>query len=204
MAETQTETDAEFEQALVAWIHDVLGVEGFRRAVRVTDEQVLVSKFPPGFAARLHELLDQLPQIFQEEAVVAAYERAAHDLPADTPRVDAWHAAMHGMLRELGERLDVPDDRLVEVRVGIDSVRAVLEAVLWSAPSVTDDYTPRSGEVEAYRDGLAALADDRDIFTRYYGDFRDRAVLNHCPGAQFARRMLAQGWTACTATPPPV
>ncbi|MCK9487053.1 MAG: hypothetical protein M0R73_10230 [Dehalococcoidia bacterium] len=196
--------DPSTEAALLAWMHDVLGVEGYRRVVRATRDEVLVSKFEPGFAARLHSLLDELPEIFDEDTVVEAYQRAAHDLPADTPRVDAWHAAMHGALAALGERLGVEDHRLAEVRVGIDSVRAVLEAVIWSAPSVTDEYSPRNGEVEAYRDGMAALADDRDIFTRYYGDFDGRPVVNHCPGAQFARRMLAQGWLACTGTQPPV
>lgn len=196
--------DPTTEAALLAWMRDDLGVEGYRRVVRATEHEVLVSKFEPGFAARLHALLDELPEIFDEHAVIEAYQQAAHDLPADTPRVDAWHAAMHGALATLGERLGVEDNRLAEVRVGIDSVRAVLEAVIWSAPTVTDAYTPRSGEVKAYRDGMAALQDDRDIFTRYYGDFAGRPVVNHCPGAQFARRMLAQGWLACTGTPPPV
>lgn len=195
--------DTDFEADLLRWLHDVLGVDGYRRVVRVSDKEALVSKFEPGFASRLHALLDELPEIFDEAQVVEAYERMARDLPADTPRVDAWHGAMHASLAALGERLGVADERLAEVRVGIDSVRAVLEAVIWSAPTVTDDYTPRTGEVEAFREGLAALADDRDIFTRYYGTFEGRAVVNHCPGAAFARRMLTQGWRACTGTEAP-
>lgn len=195
--------NADLERDIAAWLRDDLEVEGDRRVVRVTDQEILVSKFEAGFAARLHELLDRLPEIFDEAAVVEAYERMARTLPADTPRVDAWHAAMHAALAAAGERLGIEDSRLREVRVGIDSVRAVLEAVLWSGPAVSDDYTPRSGEVEAYQDGLAALADERDIFTRYYGNFDGRAVRNHCPGARFARRMLAQGWRACTGTEPP-
>jgi hypothetical protein len=117
--------------------------------------------------------------------------------------VDAWHAAMHEALRFAGARLELDDSRLAEVRVGVDSVRAVLEACIWSQPRGGDDYTPRSGEVQAYRDGFAALQDERDIFTRYYGDFEGVPVRNHCPGSAFARRMLAHGWAAITGTPPP-
>jgi len=196
-------THDDLEDRLVDWIHDVLGVEGYRRIARVADEEILVSKFEPGFAARLHDLLDRVPELFDEATVVENYQRTATNLPADTPRVDAWHAAMHNALAEVGARLGVDDMRLAEVRTGIDSVRAVMEAVLWSGPAVTDNYTPRSGEVDAYLDGLALLADDRDIFTRYYGDFESHRVVNHCPGSAFARRMLAQAWRACTGTPPP-
>lgn len=193
----------DIEDGLVAWLHDELGIEGYRRAVRVTDHEILVSKFEPGFAAALHDLLDRVPELFDEATVAANYRRTAATLPADTPRVDAWHGAMHRALAEAGARLEIDDMRLAEVRTGIDSVRAVMDAVLWSGPAVTDAYTPRSGEVQAYRDGLALLADERDIFTRYYGDFAERAVRNHCPGSAFARRMLAHAWLACTDTPPP-
>jgi hypothetical protein len=195
--------EQDISDEVVAWMRDVLGVNEYRRAVRITDDEILVSKFEPGFAARLHDLLDRVPQLFDEATVVANYRRMAGTLPADTPRVDAWHAAMHDALANVGAALGVDDMRLAEVRTGIDSVRAVMEAVLWSGPAVSDGYRPRSGEVQAYREGLAALADDRDIFTRYYGDFAGRPVRNHCPGAAFARRMLAHAWLACTDTPPP-
>lgn len=194
---------AAFEARLRAWLPEEAGVHEWRRLVRVTEDEVLVSKFEEGFSQRLFVLLDRVPELFDEATVVARYERLAASLPADTPRVDAWHAAMHEACREAGERLGIEDVRLAEIRTGIDSVRAILEAVIWSEPAVRDDYTPRSGEVEAYREGLATLADDRDLFTRYYGTFENRAVRNHCPGAAFARKMLAQGWRACTGTPPP-
>lgn len=197
------EPDAELEVALTRWLEREVGVDRPRRIVRATDEEILVSKFEPGFASQLHRLLDDIPEIFSEPQVIEHYRQMALTLPADTPRVDAWHAAMHAALHVAGERLEVDDSRLAEVRVGIDSVRAVLEACIWSQPQVGDDYTPRSGEVQAYLDGLAALQDDRDIFTRYYGDFEGAPVRNHCPGAAFARRMLAHGWTAITGTPPP-
>jgi len=197
------EHDAALDVAVPLWLEREVGVDRPRRVVRVDEREILVSKFEPGFAAQLHRLLDDMPEVLNEAHVLEAYQRAALDLPADTPRVDAWHAAMHDALRAAGERLALEDSRLAEVRVGIDSVRAVLEACIWSQPRVGDDYSPRSGEVQAYRDGLAALQDDRDIFTRYYGEFDGVPVRNHCPGSAFARRMLAHGWTAITGTQPP-
>lgn len=194
---------AAFERALQDWLRAEVGVPEPRRLVRVSEDDALVSKFEAGFAARLHDLLDDLPELFDEARVLARYQATAHALPADTPRLDAWHAAMHAALADAGQRLGIPDLRLAEVRAGIDSVRALLEVVLWSGPAVGDDYTPRADEVEAYRDAFAHLADGHDIFTRYYGHFRGRAVQNHCPGAAFARRMLAHAWRACTGTPPP-
>jgi len=198
-----SEHDAALDTSVPAWLEREVGINRPRRVVRADEREILVSKFEPGFAAQLHRLLDELPEVLDEVQVVEAYRRTALELPADSPRVDAWHAAMHAALRAAGERLALDDSRLAEVRVGIDSVRAVLEACIWSQPQVGDDYTPRSGEVQAYRDGLAALQDDRDIFTRYYGDFEGIPVRNHCPGSAFARRMLAHGWTAITGTPPP-
>lgn len=192
-----------FETSLLRWLRRDAGVEESRRLVRATEDEALVSKFEAGFAARLHDLLDVLPELFDESRVVEAYAREAAALPSDTSRVEAWHGAMHRSLAEAGARLDVPDLRLAEVRTGIDSVRAVLEAVLWSVPRVGDEYAPREGERQAYLDGLASLADERDIFTRYYGTFEGRAVRNHCPGAAFARRMLAHAWRACTGEAAP-
>lgn len=197
------ETDPDLTDALAQWLEREVGVDRPRRVVRADEREILVSKFEPGFANQLHRLLDEIPELFSEPHVLERYDEVARSLPADTPRVDAWHAAMHAALRLAGERLALDDSRLAEVRVGIDSVRAVLEACIWSQPRVGDDYTPRNGEVQAYREGLAALSDERDVFTRYYGDFEGVPVRNHCPGAAFARRMLAHAWRAITGTPPP-
>lgn len=188
---------------MLAWVQRDLGIEEPRRVVRVDDHGVLLSKFDPGFASRLHELLALLPELFDEASVVARYDAAAAGAPPETGRVATWHAAMHAALREAGERHSIPDLRQAEVRTGIDSVAAVLEGVLWSAPRVGADYTPLPGEVEAYVDGLESLAEGRDLFTRYYGTFEGHPVRNHCPGASHARTMLAHAWRACTGTPPP-
>lgn len=195
-------TPPEFEQGLLEWLRTSRGIEEPRRLVRVDEAEALVSKFEPGFAARLHELLRLVPDLFDEATVVANTERVMAAMPEE-PRVSAWHAAMHEALAAAGERHSVADLRLAEVRTGVDSVRAVLDAVLWSEPLCGDDYTPEPGEIDAYREGLEALEDGRDIFTRYYGMYEGRAVRNHCPGAAFARVLLAQGWRAVTGTPAP-
>ncbi len=193
----------DFERALLNWLRAERGIEEPRRLVRVDEEEALISKFEPGFAARLHELLRLMPDLFDEAAVVANTERAMASMPGES-RVTAWHTAMHEALAQAGKRHAIPDLRLAEVRTGIDSVRAVLEAVLWSEPLCGETYEPQSGEVEAYREGFLELEDGRDIFTRFYGMFDGRAVVNHCPGAAFARVLLAQAWRACTGTPAPV
>jgi hypothetical protein len=192
------------EPALNAWLVETLGVDRPRRIVRTDGERILVSKFEPGFAARLHELLDLMPELFDEAAVVAAYEAQARVAPPATLRTSAWYKAMHALLRAAADRHAIPDLRQAEVRTGIDSVYAVLDSVLWTAPCVGDaGYAPASGEIAAYRDGLDRLEPSRDLFTRHYGVFDGRAVVNHCPGASFARVMLAQAWRACTGTDTP-
>jgi hypothetical protein len=190
------------QQPLSRWLRDI-GIQEPRRVVRADDESVLVSKFEPGFAAGLTALLDLMPQLFEASAVAAAYERRAAEGSSAASRVETWHAAMHALLREAGERHGLSDVEQGEVRVGIDSVRAVLLAVLWSDPTLGDDYVPRDAEVAAYREALLDLDPGRDLFSRHYGTFEGRAVENHCPGAAFARIMLAQGWEICTGTPAP-
>lgn len=192
------------EPALNAWLVETHGIDRPRRIVRTDGERILVSKFEPGFAARLHELLDLMPELFHEPAVVAAYAEHARAAPPDTPRTAAWRDAMHATLRAAGDRHAIPDLRQAEVRTGIDSVYAVLDSVLWTTPLTGDaGYEPAPGEIAAYRDGLDRLAPERDLFTRHYGVFDDRDVVNHCPGASFARVMLAHAWRACTGTVPP-
>lgn len=188
-------------EALQRWINDNLGIEGTRRLVRDDGHEALVSKFDEGFAAGVHELIALMPELFEESSVVAAYEREA---AAGGLRLDAWHRAMHAMLRAAGEREGISDLRQAEVRTGIDSVYAILGTALWSDPTVDEAFTPGNGERVAYLEALESLSDGRDIFTRVYGRFEGRMVVNHCPGASFARVMLAQGWTACTGEPPPV
>ena len=123
------------------WLEREVGVDRPRRVVRADDEEILVSKFEAGFAAQLHRLLDEVPELFDGARVIERYQNAAAELPADTPRVDAWHAAMHEALRMAGQRLELDDSRLAEVRVGVDSVRAVLEAC--KGPAILFRENPR-------------------------------------------------------------
>ncbi len=186
--------------ALQRWINDDLSIEGERRIVRDDGRDILVSKFDAGFAAGVHDLIAQMPELFVERSVIAAYER---ETASGGTLLDAWHRGMHAMLRAAGEREGISDLRQAELRTGIDSVYAVLGTALWSDPRVDEPYEPRAGERTAYLEALDTLADGRDPFTRVYGRFEGRIVVNHCPGASFARVMLAQGWTACTGEPPP-
>lgn len=191
-----------FERTLLHWLREERGVEEPRRLVRVDAEEALISKFEPGFAAGLHELLQLVPDLFDEATVVAHTERAMASASGE-PRTGAWHAAMHAALARAGEAHGVPDLRLAEVRAGIDSVRAILDVVLWSDPRCGEVYEPQPGEIDTYREAFVELDHGRDVFTRYYGMFDGRAVRNHCPGAAFARVLLAQAWRATTGTPAP-
>ena len=195
--------DATLEARLKAWLRDEQQIEDDRRLVRVDDTTILVSKFEPGFAPQLHALLGELPELFDDAHVQRAYATAASEGSATLLRVDAWDLGMRALLATLGADRGIEDARQALVRVGIDSVRAVADTALWSAPRITDEYEPSSGERTAYREATASLDPDHDLFTRHYGSFEARSVVNHCPGAPFARTMLAQAWTACTGTPPP-
>ncbi len=93
-------------------------------------------------------------------------------------------------------------DEQAEVRAGIDSVAALLDSILWSGPVAGADYAILPGESDAYVEAVARM-DEGAMFTRFYGLFEGRRVENHCPGAQFARLLLAQAWTLCTGCPPP-
>lgn len=57
------------------WLRDTAGVEQWRRIVRDDGERILVSKFEEGFAAGVHELIAQMPELFDEPAIRAVYER---------------------------------------------------------------------------------------------------------------------------------
>lgn len=164
--------------------------------------RVFLSKFEPGFAPRLFEALDRVPQLLSEAAVSAAYAVLAHRRP-EGARVTLWHEAIAGLLESHSGAANIGPKQLAEIRAGLDSVAAVMDSVLWSVPLAGDTYTVAAGEVEAFRDVLADAASDGGIFTRFYGTFEGRAVLNHCPAAQIARVLLAQAWRICTGEPAP-
>jgi cob(I)alamin adenosyltransferase len=196
--------EAAFEARLRDWLRTDAGVSEWRRLARLDEETALVSKFEEGFAPRLHQLLDALPELLDEPVVLAAYSAEVERAAPATPRVDAWDSAMRGLLRDACARLGITeeDNQQAFVRVGVDSVRAILDSVLWTVPSVGEAYAPVDGERAAYLDVVRAFA-GRDFFTRNYGLFEEHLVQNHCPGSAYARVMLAQAWRACTGTEPP-
>lgn len=191
------------QRPVARWLREDVGIEEPRRVVHANQGHILVSKFERGFAAELHALLFLMPELFDPRAVAEAYAQVVAEVSPTDLRVEAWHAALHRLLREAGERHALNEVQQGEVRVGIDSVRAILTTVLWSDPLIGDDYTPRTAEVTAYREALLDRDPAHDMFSRYYGVFEGRSVENHCPGAPFARVMIEQGWEICTGTPPP-
>jgi hypothetical protein len=196
--------DAALEQRLRGWLRTDAGVPDWRRLARLDEDTLLVSKFEAGFAPRLHALLDGLPDILDERSVLDAYAAEAATSAAGTSRIEVWDRALRGLLRDACARLGITevDDQQAFVRVGVDSVRAILDSILWTAPTISETYAPAEGERAAYLDVLRAFA-GRDFFTRTYGQFEGRLVQNHCPGASYARVMLAQAWRACTGTEAP-
>lgn len=189
------------EDAFAGWIAGIVGTEQ-RRIVRRVRRRILVSKFEEGFAPRLLERLAGLDALTDLNQVEAAFAAWCVKEP-DTSRVAAWRQALLGLLDAAAAERGFSPVEIAEVRVGIDSVAALLDTVLWSSPAVGGSFTPRPGEVAAYRDALAQMEATPGIFTRIYGSFEGARVENHCPGAMVARRLLAQGWQICTGTAPP-
>jgi hypothetical protein len=190
------------EERLQDWLAELPGVSGARRVVRHDEARVLVSKFEPGFAAQLFEVLGRVPELLSETAVRKAYDELAAGR-GGTPRVALWHHAIEGLLDVRSAEAGLSAKQLAEIRAGLDSVAAVMDTVLWSTPLAGSAYEPSASEIEAYQDVLADAEGDGGIFTRFYGTFEGAAVVNHCPAAQIARLLLAQAWTVCAGTAAP-
>ncbi len=189
---------------LAAWLRDELGLEEYRRVVRENESTIVVSKFEPGFAPNLFETVDALPELFDDEAVTAEYERIAADRAArgESPlRTEVWREASLALLRRYAEQRGIDQGRQAHVVPGIESVQAVLDTILWTAPTIIDEYAPGPGESAAFQEFDSGDM-ERDIFTRYYGALEGKRVENYCPGSQLARRLLAQGYRICTGMRP--
>lgn len=191
--------DDGFEQRLQQWMSGLLGVTEPRRVVRSDEQRVLVSKFGDGFAAHLHDILDHVPELFDADCVAESYAALAGRNP-QLPRAVAWRAAIDRLLAGLAQERGLTEDDVTSVRGGLDSVAALLDAVLWSSPVAGDgDYQPLPGEVDAYHDVIARMDGEAPIFTRVYGEFEGAHVVNYCPAAPFGRRLFLQAWSICTA-----
>lgn len=192
------------EERLRRWLADECGVaEPPRRIARLDAREMLVSKFAPGFAARAGAAIERLALGESPDPLAAAYARHARRHPGAS-RVELWREAACGAVREraAARGMDAEDADLVVA--GVESVAAVLRAVLWSDPVAGQPYAPAPAERRAWLEAVARMDDPAGgLFTRRYGDFEGRAVVAHCPGAAHARALLAAAWRACTDTPPP-
>lgn len=164
--------------------------------VRADDNRILVSKFEAGFAARLHDALAQLPELFDLDVLSREYQRLASLDPA-ARRVDVWHSTICELLATLATARSISRTQQAEIRAGVDSVAGLLDSVLWSSPTVSDSHGASAAEAEALADVLSRMGADPGIFTRFYGSFEGKPVVNHCPGAPFGRLFLEQAWTIC-------
>jgi hypothetical protein len=195
--------DAAFERRLLEWLREDVGVADARRIARVDDAEVLISKTDARLAPALHALMDRLPELIDEASVLDAYEREGAAADPRATRLECWDRAMRSLVRRVCEARGIEEDGQALVRVGLDSVRAVMESVLWTVPTVDDKgYSAHRAERAAYRDAMRKMA-GHDLFTRHYGVFEARGVVNHCPGSQYARVIAAQAWRVCTGESPP-
>lgn len=187
---------------LAAWLREGAGIAEPRRIVREDASAILVSKFEEGFAARLLAAVDSLRDVFDPVTVRIAYEQFGVGHP-QTQRVDCWREAFCGLLREAAAAGRISAEQRAEVEAGVDSVAAILASVLWTGPEFVGEYAAQASEIEAYRDALDRMNAENSLFTRYYGLFEGVPVVNHCPGARVARRLLEQAWMTCTGSEAP-
>lgn len=190
------------EDRLRRWLAGEHGIADARRLAREDDDRLLVSKFPPGFIARVGEAVERLGILADPDPLAAATAARARLHPRDS-RVENWRAAACDLIQERAAERGLTGEDAELVTTGIESVAALMDAVLWTNPAAGDDYEPADAERDAYRDALARTDAAGDIFTRHYGAFEGRAVVAHCPGAPYARALLESAWRTCTGTPPP-
>lgn len=195
-----TAAEPPFEERFAAWLA-TLGLAGDgRRFVRANVREILVSKVEEGLAARLYRTLDLLGDTLVP-ATAARYRALAAASPV-AARVALWHEAVAGVVDEAVADAGLPESASAEMGVGVESVAALLDAVLWTMPAAGDDYAPAPGERAAYDDVLARMNAENSLFTRYYGEFEGKPVVNHCPGVIIARLLVSSAWELCTETNP--
>lgn len=190
------------EERLRRWLASEHVIADPRRLAREDEDRLLVSKFPPGFIARVGETVERLGILADPDPLAAATAARASRHPRDS-RVENWRAAACDLVRERAAERGLSGEDAELVIAGIESVAALMQAVLWSDPVAGEPFEPAAAERDAWRDALVRTEGSGDIFTRHYGAFEGRAVVAHCPGAPHARALLESAWRACTGTPPP-
>lgn len=179
---------------LELWLRE-RGVEGARRVVAADERAIVLSKTPEGFVPRLMSTLERVEAALSPDALREAYRRTAR--PGE-PRVDAWERACQRAVSEAVQGQQLPPDVVDEVMYGVESVGALLRAVLWPDHRVGDGSLPTPAEQAAFEDAWAAL-ERGSLFTRVYGTFDGRPVVAHCPGARIARELFRAGWEICAS-----
>ena len=144
-----------------------------------------------------------MPELLDETAVREAYDALTGKAHPEMPRVQCWHRSTSDLLRTAATSGAISNTERGLIQPGIDSVGGVMDAVLWTQPTVGTAYEPNTAERSAFLDATERVDEGRDMFTRVFGDFENRTVLNVCPGTPFARMLLEQAWLACTGTGPP-
>ena len=190
------------EDRLRRWLASEHGIADPRRLARADRDTLLLSKFPPGFISRVGETLEKLELLAASDPLAAACAERARRFPRES-RVEGWRAAACDLVHERAAARGLTAEDAELVTAGIESVAAVMGAVLWSDPLAGEPFEPAAGERDAWRDALSRAEGSGDLFTRHYGAFEGRAVVAHCPGAPYARAMLESAWRACTGTLPP-
>ena len=199
------------DEDLRRWLREEVGLNEYRRVVRQNREVIVISKLEDGFSQELFAIVERLPELFDESAVGREYAElvGAHLRVGEVPaRTAVWHEAGERLLRRLGAERGIDEPRLTLVLPGIESVHAVMDTILWSAPTIDDSRGPGPGETaefEAFEASQGRREEGvrvtRDLFTRYYGSLAGRRVENYCPGAQFARQLVKQAWRICSVAP---
>ena len=187
--------------SLTDWLASTTG-GAKHRVARVDDGVVVVSRFPPHFIETTGSTIERLGLLENPDPLVAAATRRGRTHPLDS-RVENWRIAAEELVRERVVGAGMSEAHIELVTAGLDSVAALMGAVLWSNPLVGDAWEAGAAERAAWRDALARTEGSRDIFTRHYGVFEGKSVVSHCPGSGFARAFLDSAWRACTGTPPP-
>jgi hypothetical protein len=184
------------DERLQAWLAE-RGIDEPRRVARATSSTLVVSKVDDGFFERLSVTLERVAGLFEPATHAAAYGLVTTARPG-LPRAEAWRVGVEGILRDAEAAGFVDAAQRAEIMGGIDSVSAIVDALMWSAPPAGEAWTPSDADKSAFRQLLDDFDHGSPLFTRHYGDFEGRQVVNRCPGGGFARRFVRLAWATCT------
>ena len=187
--------DSEYHDRLHAWLAAEAGVFEVRRVVRRSKGRTVISKVPDGFLDGLDRAIDGAPGLFD----TVLHRRLTRTvMGTGLSRAEAWRRGVESALRECESQGLLDAKQRAEILAGVDSVAAILASVSWTSPAGPGTWRPSPEEQRAFAETLAALRPGAPIFTRDYGVFEGTRVVNYCPGARYALRLLECGWAAMT------